>query len=77
MHKDSIRFDNINENHHKCYVEKEGDWLVFRCPLCHEYERRINLKTRESKLIADFDNFIPHYGYFIKPGLDTGLYQPN
>lgn len=30
---------------HSCVARAEGDWIVFRCPKCPDYERRINWRT--------------------------------
>jgi len=34
---------------HVCTSFRDGDWAVFRCPLCEGYERRINVRTGEIK----------------------------
>lgn len=72
-----LKFESVTPDHHKCYVEQEGDWLVFRCPACADYERRIHSKTGEMKSKYDRDNHVRHYGIFVRPGFGTGLYQPN
>lgn len=41
-----IKFENV-ENHHPCTSHNEGEWVVWRCPICVGYERRFNLKTSE------------------------------
>ncbi len=30
---------------HQCTSHREGDWTVWRCPLCPGYERRLNRVT--------------------------------
>ncbi|KAA3612183.1 MAG: hypothetical protein DWQ05_19465 [Calditrichaeota bacterium] len=38
---------NADQNHHPCNSIRHGDWVVFKCPLCPDYERRINWRTKE------------------------------
>lgn len=40
---------NSEPNGHKCSAYRDGDWIVFYCPRCHGYERRINWRTGEIK----------------------------
>ena len=77
MSKERITLGDNDENKHKCYAERDGDWVVFRCTLCRDFERRINLVTRQMKSTIDPDNINLHTGMYIKPGFDTGLYNPN
>lgn len=77
MSKERISLGNGDENKHKCYAEREGDWIVFRCLICDDFERRINLVTRQMESTIDPGNMNLHTGMYIKPGLDTGLYSPN
>ncbi|HFA48865.1 MAG TPA: hypothetical protein ENJ95_07600 [Bacteroidetes bacterium] len=62
---------------HKCYSEQEGDWVVFRCPLCPDYERRIHSKTGEMKTEGTVGNMHKHHGVYVKPGFGTNLYCSN
>jgi len=32
-------------DHHECTSTRSGDWIVFRCPRCPDYERRLNWRT--------------------------------
>ena len=77
MEKSNINFGNMDDDAHKCYGEQEGDWVVFRCPVCEDYERRINLKTGEMKSQYDKDNVTQHHGFYMKPGLDSLSYSSN
>ena len=72
----SIKF-NVEDRGHKCFGEREGNWVIFRCPVCDDFERRIHLKTGEVKLQIDPTNLHPHNGFFIPVGLDADLYNPN
>jgi len=35
--------------HHHCQATRDGDWIIFRCPQCRDYERRLNWRTGETK----------------------------
>jgi hypothetical protein len=46
---------------HTCSSTVEGDWVVFRCRRCPDYERRVNWRTgatRASNVRPD----VPHFG---------------
>jgi hypothetical protein len=47
--------------HHECESSIEGDWIVFRCPLCKDYERRIHQVTSEMK-VKNISAWISHSG---------------
>lgn len=32
---------------HHCESHRDGDWITYFCPLCPDYERRINWRTGE------------------------------
>ena len=73
----SIEFGGSAKNNrkHQCYSEQEGEWIVFRCHLCPDYERRMHLKTGKMKSKGhNDDSDILHNGFYIRPGLD---YRPN
>lgn len=38
------------DNHHQCTTHRFGDWIIWRCPLCPTYERRLNAVTGEMKI---------------------------
>jgi hypothetical protein len=61
-----------SDNHkskHKCYSEQEGEWIVFRCHLCPDYERRMHLKTGKMKSKGTGDSDFLHSGFYVGPGL--------
>lgn len=60
MKNDTIEFSGIPAGSHRCTSEINGDWVVFRCPHCPHYERRISLKT--NTLIIKGKNEFTHYG---------------
>ena len=35
---------------HECTSYRDGDWIIFRCPLCPGYERRFNWVTGEMQV---------------------------
>ncbi len=35
--------------HHSCESIREGDWIIFRCHQCPDYERRFNQITGKMK----------------------------
>jgi len=35
---------------HQCTSHTDGDWTVWRCPLCAGYERRFNRVTSEMRV---------------------------
>ena len=76
--KCQIQLGKHSKKDHQCTVNTEGNWLVFRCPICSDYERRIHTKTGEMKTKGGTQgSSIKHYGSYIRPGLDANLYSPN
>lgn len=35
------------EKEHQCIGHKEGDWIIFTCPVCKDYQRQINCVTKQ------------------------------
>jgi len=35
----------VNGEHHECEAIRRGDWIIFSCPKCPDYERRLNWRT--------------------------------
>jgi hypothetical protein len=50
MHEINFAFNNLEYDQHECNSVMEGDWVVFRCPICRDYERRINAVTGEMRV---------------------------
>lgn len=48
---------------HECKSFRNGDWIIFRCPKCPDYERRINWRTGKMKVKND-DPHINHRGQY-------------
>lgn len=49
---------NDTPDTHQCLSHREGDWIIFHCPLCKDYERRVNWKTREVKVRRGSSNAV-------------------
>jgi hypothetical protein len=47
--------------YHECVSVAEGEWVIFRCPICKDYERRINMLTGETK-VKDLSPIVRHSG---------------
>jgi len=55
---------------HQCNSKREGDWLIFTCPACPTYERRLNVQTQEMRIKEGKDPFLRHTGSFVPVGLE-------
>lgn len=69
-------FELFNEEQHQCIGHREGDWIIFHCPLCKDYERRINWKTREVK-VRKGDSNITHAGSHGPVASDDSVFSRN
>ena len=63
-----------NKRNHKCYTEQEGKWIIFRCHLCPDYERRMHTETGKMESTGKENTDFLHNGFYVRPGLD---YRPN
>jgi hypothetical protein len=69
-----IQFNsNDGELRHSCKSQRKGDWIVFTCPLCKDYERRLNFKTGQMKTRTGKNPDVLHIGTFQPPGLDLDI----
>jgi hypothetical protein len=50
MHEINFSFNNLEYDQHECDSVTEGDWIIFRCPICKDYERRINAVTGDMRV---------------------------
>lgn len=69
-----IEFQNLSNESHHCTTHREGDWIVWRCPFCHNYERRLNIKTNQMTVRGKTD--YQHVGSFLgnaHNGVQSGL----
>lgn len=55
-----IEFNGL-ENAHQCTSFRQGDTIVWKCPLCIGYERRLNLVTGEMSVKGKTDSL--HTGF--------------
>lgn len=58
--------DHASETYHPCKSARDGDWIIFTCPVCADYERRINWRTEELRVKGGKPE-IQHSGEYI-PG---------
>ena len=66
----SIDFGKSQSNPaHECDSYQHGDWIVFRCPSCPDYERRLNWRTGEIK-VKNSQPGIMHTGTHVPHHLD-------
>ena len=77
QNQNSVSIGRVEEGDHICEASSSGEWIVFTCPVCPGYERRVNKKTGEMETKGTAGNPFTHHGSFIKPGLDALNYTPN
>jgi hypothetical protein len=63
--------------YHTCQGHREGDWIVFTCIQCTDYEQRINFKTKERTVAPAADPTIFHQGNYMPPVLEEADLLPN
>jgi len=62
--------DHLSDYHeddvdtHQCESYRDGDWIVFLCPKCEGYERRLNWRSGEMKVRDRSDQNIRHTGEY-------------
>ncbi len=59
-----IKFDSEATDYHKCQSYRDGDWIIFRCPHCSDYERRLNWRTGEMKA-RNTGGHLRHMGTYV------------
>jgi hypothetical protein len=64
MHEFNFSFNNLEYDQHECDSVMEGDWVIFRCSICRDYERRINTVTGETK-VKNGSSSVRHTGRHI------------
>ncbi|MFQ5604160.1 MAG: hypothetical protein ACE5HS_12915 [bacterium] len=50
---------------HSCFAVRDGDWIIFRCSICADYERRINWRTGKMKVHSKNSAQIRHNGVYL------------
>lgn len=58
---------------HPCTARREGDWIIFTCPQCDGYERRLNIRSGKISLSPGDDPFILHEGVFVPDSITAEL----
>ena len=43
-------FSGTPKETHHCTSHQDGDWMIWRCPECRGYERRLNWRTGEMQV---------------------------
>ncbi len=67
-----LNFNAASETpRHTCTSKRQGDWIIFSCPLCPGYERRMNLQTGAVTVQDGNDPYILHEGFFVPAGLEN------
>lgn len=65
-----------NSGEHECESYRDGDWIVFRCPICLDYERKINMRTG-SMVSENARADIRHSGFHIPPEVKSAFENLN
>lgn len=60
-----------NPDAHTCESRRDGAWVIFTCPHCEEFERRINFETGELRTIPASNPYILHQGSFMPSGFEV------
>lgn len=66
-----LHFSSGSPDSHACESRREGDWIVFTCPQCEEFERRINFETGEQHTTPSANPYILHQGSFMPAGFEA------
>ncbi|MCB0533902.1 MAG: hypothetical protein H6574_06215 [Lewinellaceae bacterium] len=67
-----LNFDAASETpRHVCTSKRQGNWIIYSCPLCPGYERRMNLQTGVVSVREGEDPYILHEGSFVPAGLEN------
>lgn len=58
---------SAKEDAHNCEVSVEAPWIVFTCPQCQNYRRKMHQETGEMVVENPGDPQIKHQGMYINP----------
>ena len=61
---------------HQCESYRDGDWIVFRCPMCLDYERRVNWRTGVMTVRNGREN-VRHTGTHLPPHYKSAFESTN
>lgn len=77
--KTEITFpENQDREIHTCESRQEGDRIIYTCPKCRNYKRRVNIVTREMILVnSDISFDVYHQGNFMPEPLKEFNSTPN
>lgn len=59
-----------SEDAHVCDVSIKDQWIVFTCPQCHNYCRKMHQETGEMVVENPGNPLIVHQGLFINPVIE-------
>ena len=62
----------INTEKHACQSRLEGNWIIWTCPHCPDYERKLNWRTGETKSKKS-PSHPEHYGMNLTHGISPRL----
>lgn len=62
----NLNFSPQGFDTHPCNGFRDGDWIIFRCEQCPNYERRMNWRTGEVRSRHTAPE-IRHNGFYIPP----------
>jgi hypothetical protein len=75
--KMKIEFEGFsNAEQHECESFREGDEIVFRCPICTDYERRINWRTGNTS-VKQSNPEVNHTGSYFPHDLTEAFINTN
>ena len=57
----TLHIQGIAPDVHYCTSHREGPWIIWRCPVCQDYERRFNLETGQMRCVGH-ESGIVHTG---------------
>ena len=67
MHR--VRLEE-NSERHECEAREEGGWIIYHCPLCPDYERRVNVRTGDMEA-KNMKAGIDHSGSYVPEDFGT------
>lgn len=63
---------SVHTENHSCESHLRGDWIIWTCPECEGYERRLNWRTGEMKA-KKAPTQAHHYGMNLTQGISPRL----
>ncbi len=56
---------------HTCEAKIEGKWIVFTCPQCREYRRKMHQENGRNDYDSMGNPEILHQGFYVQPRLQN------